>query len=146
MSKISRILVANRGEIAVRIIGACKDLGIETVSAVSEADRGSLPAKIADRAVCIGPPRAVDSYLRIKTLVAAALGTGSDAIHHGYGFLAEQPEMAEFCRDNNIIFIGPSPKILREMGNKLLPNSSYRDTIVWKPLSVCAMPLKISPC
>ena len=120
MSKISRILVANRGEIAVRIIGACKDLGIETVSAVSEADRGSLPAKIADRAVCIGTPRAVDSYLRIKTLVAAALGTGSDAIHPGYGFLAEQPEMAEFCRDNNVIFIGPSPKILREMGNKLL--------------------------
>lgn len=120
MNKISRVLVANRGEIAIRIIRACKDLGIETVAAVSEADRESLPARVADRTVCIGPPRALDSYLKIKTLLAAALGTGSDAIHPGYGFLAEQPQLAETCQEHGVIFIGPSPKNLREMGNKLL--------------------------
>ncbi|MFC1937198.1 acetyl/propionyl/methylcrotonyl-CoA carboxylase subunit alpha [Chloroflexota bacterium] len=120
MNHISRVLVANRGEIAVRIIRACKDLGIEAVAAVSEADRESLAAKIADRAVCIGPARALDSYLRIDTLVTAALGTGSDAIHPGYGFLAEQPELAEACEENGVIFIGPPPGSLREMGNKLM--------------------------
>ena len=120
MNKISRVLVANRGEIAIRIIRACKDLGIETVAAVSEADRESLPARVADRTVCIGPPKALDSYLKIKTLLAAALGTGSDAIHPGYGFLAEQPQLAETCQEHGVIFIGPSPKNLREMGNKLL--------------------------
>ena len=120
MTAISRILVANRGEIAARIIRACKDLGIETVAAVSDADRESLPAKQADHTVCIGPSRALDSYLRINTLVAAALGTKSDAIHPGYGFLSEQPEMAATCQKHGLIFIGPSPKNLREMGNKLL--------------------------
>ena len=120
MAAISRILVANRGEIAVRIIRACKDLGIETVAAVSEADRESLAAKQADHTVCIGPARALDSYLKINTLIAAALGTKSDAIHPGYGFLAEQPEMAEACQKHGLIFIGPSPENLRQMGNKLL--------------------------
>jgi acetyl-CoA carboxylase biotin carboxylase subunit len=120
MTTISRILVANRGEIAVRIIRACQDLGIETVAAVSEADRESLPARQADHTVCIGPSRALDSYLRIDTLIAAALGTKSDAIHPGYGFLAEHPEMAETCQKHGLIFIGPSPKNLREMGNKIL--------------------------
>jgi len=120
MKGLSRVLVANRGEIAVRIIKACRDLGIETVAAVSEADRDSLPARMADRAVCIGPARVLDSYLRVNTLVTAARGTGADAIHPGYGFLAEQPELAECCQENGIIFIGPSAKSLREMGNKLL--------------------------
>jgi acetyl-CoA carboxylase biotin carboxylase subunit len=120
MSGISRVLVANRGEIAVRIIKACRDLGIETVAAVSEADRDSLPARMADRSVCIGPARVLDSYLRVDTLVTAARGVGADAIHPGYGFLAEQPELAECCQKNGIIFIGPSAKSLREMGNKLL--------------------------
>ena len=120
MAAISRILVANRGEIAVRIIRACKDLGIETVAAVSEADRESLAAQQADYTVCIGPARALDSYLKLNTLIAAARGTKSDAIHPGYGFLAEQPEMAETCQKHGLIFIGPSPKNLREMGNKLL--------------------------
>ncbi|MEO0248216.1 MAG: biotin carboxylase N-terminal domain-containing protein, partial [candidate division WOR-3 bacterium] len=119
MREISRVLIANRGEIAVRIIRACRDIGIEAVAAVSEADRESLPARMADRAVCIGPPRALDSYLKVDTLIAAALGTRSDAIHPGYGFLAEQPELAESCEKHGVIFIGPSPENLRQMGNKL---------------------------
>ncbi len=120
MNRISRVLVANRGEIAVRIIRACKGLGIESVAAVSEADRESMAARIADRVVCIGPPRPVDSYLKADTLVCAALGTRSDAIHPGYGFLAEQPELAESCKKNNVIFIGPTAENLRQMGNKLV--------------------------
>ena len=120
MDGITRVLVANRGEIAVRIIRACRELGVETVLAVSEADRESLAARLADRAVCIGPPRARESYLKMETLIAAALGTGSNAIHPGYGFLAEQPEMADACQKHGVVFIGPSPKNLREMGNKLL--------------------------
>jgi acetyl-CoA carboxylase biotin carboxylase subunit len=127
MADICRVLIANRCEIAVRIIQVCKELGIETVAAISEADRESLPAKMADRAVCIGPARASDSYLRIDTLIAAALGTGSDAIHPGYGFLAEQPEMAEACEENGVIFVGPSPRNLREMGNKLLAREIVRN-------------------
>ncbi len=119
MKSISRVLVANRGEIAVRIIRACRSLGIEAVAAVSEADRESLPARMADCAVCIGPPRALDSYLNIPVLITAALGTKAEAIHPGYGFLAEQPELAEACRQNHLTFIGPSPANLRRMGNKL---------------------------
>ena len=119
MNNISRVLIANRGEIAVRIIRACKGLGIESVAAVSEVDRESLPAKMADRSVCIGPARALDSYLKIDTLITACLGTGSDAIHPGYGFLAEQPELVEACEKNNIIFIGPTADNIRQMGNKL---------------------------
>ncbi|MFC2012913.1 acetyl-CoA carboxylase biotin carboxylase subunit [Chloroflexota bacterium] len=120
MRDILRVLVANRGEIAVRIIRTCKGLGIESVVAVSDADRESMSAKMADRAICIGPPRALDSYLKIDTIITAALGTSSDAIHPGYGFLAEQPELAEACETHGVIFIGPSPKSLKEMGNKLL--------------------------
>ena len=120
MDGITRVLVANRGEIAVRIIRACRQLGIETVVAVSEADKESLAARLADRAVCIGPSRARESYLKMETLIAAALGTESNAIHPGYGFLAEQPEMADACQKHGVVFIGPSPKNLREMGNKLL--------------------------
>ena len=127
MNNISRVLVANRGEIAVRIIKACRDLGIESVAAVSEADQDSMAAKIADRVICIGPPRPTDSYLRADTLLCAALGTGSDAIHPGYGFLAEQPELAEFCRENNLIFIGPSAENLRQMGNKLLARKMVKE-------------------
>ena len=126
MAAISRILVANRGEIAVRIIRACKELGIETVAAVSEADKESLPAKQSDQTVCIGPSHALDSYLRIGTLITAAIGTQSDAIHPGYGFLAEQPEMAETCEKHDLLFIGPSPKSLRVMGNKLLARETVK--------------------
>jgi acetyl-CoA carboxylase biotin carboxylase subunit len=116
MNKISRVLVANRGEIAIRIMRACKDLGIETVAAVSEADRGSLPAKMADRTVCIGPPKAVDSYLRVKTLVTAALGTGSDAIHPGYGFLAK----------SNAQFVERIVSIAREYGREVATPTDAR--------------------
>jgi acetyl-CoA carboxylase biotin carboxylase subunit len=119
MKGISRVLIANRGEIAARILRTCRDLGIESVVAVSEADQDSLPAKIGDRAVCIGPPEPVRSYLQVGTIISAALGTGSDAVHPGYGFLAEQPELAEACADNGLIFVGPKPDNIRKMGDKL---------------------------
>jgi acetyl-CoA carboxylase biotin carboxylase subunit len=117
--KVARVLVANRGEIAVRVIRACQSLGIETVAAVSEADRESLAAKIANRAVCIGPPRSSDSYLKTATLVAAAQSTGCDALHPGYGFLSERAELARACADNKIIFIGPTAENITQMGDKL---------------------------
>jgi acetyl-CoA carboxylase biotin carboxylase subunit len=116
---VARVFVANRGEIAVRIIKACKILGIETVVAVSEADRESLAAKMADRAVCIGPPRSSDSYLKTGTLVAAAQATGCDALHPGYGFLSERAELAQACVDNKITFVGPSADQITKMGDKL---------------------------
>jgi acetyl-CoA carboxylase biotin carboxylase subunit len=120
MTTISRIFIANRGEIAVRIIKACKALGIESVLAVSEADRESMAAQMADRVVCIGPPRAQESYLKIDTIIAAARGTDSQAIHPGYGFLAEHPDLARLCTEHGVIFIGPPERCIREMGNKLL--------------------------
>jgi acetyl-CoA carboxylase biotin carboxylase subunit len=116
---VNRLLVANRGEIAVRIIKACRGLGIETVAAVSEADRDSLAAKIADRAVCIGPARSTDSYLKAENLVAAARGTGCDALHPGYGFLSERPELARACANNQITFVGPTAENITKMGDKL---------------------------
>ena len=116
---VRRVLVANRGEIAVRIIKACQSLGIETVAAVSEADRESLAAKLANRSVCIGPPRSTDSYLKTATLVAAAQATGCDALHPGYGFLAERAELAQACADNNVTFVGPSVQNITSMGDKL---------------------------
>lgn len=119
MKSISKLLIANRGEIAVRIIKTCKKLGIESVVAVSDADKESLAAQLADRSVCIGSSAARDSYLKVDSLVAAALGTKADAIHPGYGFLSETPELAEMCKKVDLTFIGPSPKCLRQMGNKL---------------------------
>jgi len=116
---LSRVLIANRGEIAVRIIRACRALGLETVLAVSEADRESLPARMADRVVCIGPASAQHSYLNVGAIVAAALGTGADAVHPGYGFLAESPELAEACAAYGLVFVGPRPEQIRLMGNKL---------------------------
>ena len=119
MKTFHRVLVANRGEIAVRVINACRELGIETVVTVSEADRESLAAKMADKAICIGPARATDSYLRPDTLVMAALGTGCEAIHPGYGFLSESASLSRLCKDNEIRFIGPSAKTIESMGNKI---------------------------
>lgn len=127
MDGINSVFIANRGEIALRIIRACKELGIASVLAVSEADRNSLPARVADRAVCIGPPQPIESYLRVKTIVMAALGTSSDAIHPGYGFLAEQPELGELCSQHDLIFIGPKPDNIRKMGDKLLARSMAKD-------------------
>jgi acetyl-CoA carboxylase, biotin carboxylase subunit len=116
---VTRVLVANRGEIAVRIIRACQSLGFETVAAVSEADRESLAAKMANRAVCIGPPRSSDSYLKTETLAAAAQSTGCDALHPGYGFLSERAELAQVCSDHKITFIGPTARNITQMGDKL---------------------------
>ena len=115
----SRILVANRGEIAVRVVRACQKLGVESVVAVSEADRNSLAARMATRAVCIGPAPSRDSYLRPEILVMAAKGTGSQAVHPGYGFLSERAAFSKLCADNGIVFIGPTPGVIEAMGDKL---------------------------
>jgi len=116
---IRRILIANRGEIAVRIIRTARALGIETVLAVSQADRESLGARMADRALCIGPARPADSYLRVETIVQAALGSGCDAIHPGYGFLSERAALARMCEDEGLIFIGPTAAQIEAVGDKL---------------------------
>lgn len=113
-----KVLIANRGEIALRIIRACKELGIETVAVYSEADRESLHVRFADDDVCIGPPPSRLSYLKIPAIIAAAEITGADAIHPGYGFLAENPEFAEACANSNITFIGPTAEQIRLMGDK----------------------------
>src|SRR5690349_1451703 len=113
-----KILIANRGEIALRVIRACRELEIETVAVYSDADRESLHVRFADDDVCIGPAPARDSYLKIPRLIAAAEITGADAIHPGYGFLAENAEFAETCLASNITFIGPTPEQIRVMGDK----------------------------
>ena len=113
-----KILIANRGEIALRVIRACRELGIETVAVYSEADRESLHVRFADDDVCIGPAPARESYLRIPRIIAAAEITGADAIHPGYGFLAENAEFAEICAASKITFIGPTPEQIRTMGDK----------------------------
>ena len=116
---ISRVLVANRGEIALRIVRACHEYGVEAVVATSAADRDSLAARTADRAVTIGPAKVADSYLAQDALLATALGTGCDAVHPGYGFLAENPDFADACEREGLIFVGPSGDMIRAMGNKL---------------------------
>jgi len=113
-----KILIANRGEIALRIIRTCKELGIKTVAVYSEIDRDSLHVVLADEAVCIGPAKSSDSYLKIPSIISAAMITGADAIHPGYGFLAENADFSEICADSNIKFIGPSPDAIRKMGDK----------------------------
>ena len=113
-----RVLIANRGEIALRIIRACKELGLETVAVYSEADRESLHVRFADEAVCIGPAPATESYLNIPRIIAAAEVTGSEAVHPGYGFLAENAEFSEICERAHLTFIGPTPHQIRSMGDK----------------------------
>jgi len=113
-----KVLIANRGEIALRVIRACRELGIQTVAVYSEADRESLHVRFADDDVCIGPPPSRDSYLKIPRIIAAAEITGADAIHPGYGFLAENAEFAETCAASNVTFIGPTPEQIRVMGDK----------------------------
>src|SRR5712692_5871497 len=113
-----RILVANRGEIALRVIRACRDLGIEVVAVFSEADRGAPYLDLADEAICIGPAPPADSYLNIPRLISAAEITDVQAIHPGYGFLSENPHFAEVCRSCNIEFIGPPSEAMRLLGNK----------------------------
>lgn len=113
-----KILIANRGEIALRIIRTCRELGIKTVAVYSEADRESLHVTFADEAVCIGPPQSKDSYLKIPLLISAAHITGADAIHPGYGFLAENASFSEICAESGLKFIGPSPEMINAMGDK----------------------------
>jgi acetyl-CoA carboxylase biotin carboxylase subunit len=113
-----KVLIANRGEIALRVIWACKELGLKTVAVYSEADAGGLHVRFADEAVCIGPPRNIESYLNIPAIISAAEITGADAIHPGYGFLSESAYLAEICEACNIRFIGPGPQAIRLMGDK----------------------------
>lgn len=115
---MKKILIANRGEIAVRIIRAAKELGIKTVAVYSEADKDSLHVKLADEAVCIGPASVSESYLKIPNIIAAAEITGADAIHPGYGFLSENARFAKICRIHNLIYIGPSHECIKKMGDK----------------------------
>src|SRR5688572_17520192 len=122
-----KVLVANRGEIALRVIRACKELDIQTVAIYSEADRESLHVRFADDDVCIGPPPARESYLRIPRIIAAAEITGADAIHPGYGFLAENAEFAETCEASNITFIGPTAAQIRVMGDKAAARKAMQE-------------------
>lgn len=115
---IEKVLVANRGEIAVRIIRACKELGIRTVAIYSEADKGALHTKLADEAICVGPAASAKSYLNIKNILEAACLTGADSIHPGFGFLSENAKFAKMCEESNIKFIGPKSNVIDLMGNK----------------------------
>ncbi|HID93532.1 MAG TPA: hypothetical protein EYP60_05485 [bacterium (Candidatus Stahlbacteria)] len=125
---IKKILIANRGEIAVRIIRACRELSIPTVAAYSSADRTSLHVQLADEAICVGPPAPAESYLNVDAIINAAKETGADAIHPGYGFLAENHHFAKRCEDEGIIFIGPNSTALRLVGDKLESRETMEST------------------
>ena len=120
-----KLLIANRGEIALRIIRTCKEMGIKTVAVYSTADRESLHVRFADEAVCIGPPQSKDSYLSMSRILAAAEITNADAIHPGYGFLSENSKFSALCRDHGIKFIGATPEQIDQMGDK----SNAKDTM-----------------
>ncbi|WP_274651752.1 acetyl-CoA carboxylase biotin carboxylase subunit [Paenibacillus humicola] len=128
--KFSKILIANRGEIAVRIIRACRELGIQTVAVYSEADRESLHVRLADEAYCIGPVASKDSYLNLTNIMSVATLTGCDAIHPGYGFLAENADFAEICETCNVTFIGPSPEAISKMGDKSVAKQTMKSADV----------------
>jgi acetyl-CoA carboxylase biotin carboxylase subunit len=122
-----RVLVANRGEIAVRVIRSLHELEIEAVAVYSTADRDALHVRLADHAVCIGPPAAAESYLRISNVVAAAETTDCDAVHPGYGFLAENAEFVRACDENDLVFIGPTADVVEQMGDKVRAKEALRD-------------------
>jgi acetyl-CoA carboxylase, biotin carboxylase subunit len=122
----SRVLVANRGEIAVRVIRALHELGVEAVAIYSTADRDALHVRLADQAVCVGPPTAAESYLRIPSVIAAAETTGCQAVHPGYGFLAENPAFVEACVDNDLVFVGPPAGVMATMGDKISAKQAMR--------------------
>ena len=121
-----KILIANRGEIAMRVIRACKELGIKTVAVHSTADKDSLHVTFADEAVCVGPAPSKDSYLSMPKIISAAEITNADAIHPGYGFLSENAEFSEICRDYGIKFIGASPEMIRSMGDKATAKATMK--------------------
>jgi acetyl-CoA carboxylase biotin carboxylase subunit len=125
-----KILIANRGEIALRVICACKELGIKTVAVYSDADRNSLHVRFADEAICIGPPRSSESYLNIPSVISAAEITGVEAIHPGYGLLSENANFAEVCETSHIKFIGPPPEVIRLMGEKEKARLAMKDAKV----------------
>jgi acetyl-CoA carboxylase, biotin carboxylase subunit len=122
----SRVLIANRGEVAVRVIRTLHELGIEAVAVYSLADRDAMHVRVADRAVCIGPPTPADSYLKIPSIVAAATTTRCEAVHPGWGFLAESPAFAEACADNELVFVGPRPETMTRMGDKVQAKEELR--------------------
>jgi acetyl-CoA carboxylase, biotin carboxylase subunit len=113
-----KVLIANRGEIALRIQRAAKELGVKTVQVYSKADENSLPVLLADESICIGPGPSTDSYLNIRNLLSAAIVTGAEAVHPGYGFLSENAQFAEKCEEHNLVFIGPKPQNIRDIGDK----------------------------
>ena len=123
---IRKLLIANRGEIAVRIIRACREMGIATVAVYSEADEESLHTQLADEAICIGPGPSAQSYLNMEQIISATMVSGADAIHPGFGFLSENARFAKLCQQCNITFIGPSAEIINRMGNK----SEARNTMM----------------
>lgn len=122
----NKVLIANRGEIALRVIRACKEMGIKTVAIFSEADKESTHVRLADEAICIGPAPSNRSYLNIPNIISAATVSGAEAIHPGYGFLAENPNFAEMCDDAGIVFIGPSAQAMETMGSK----AKARETMI----------------
>src|SRR2546423_14914994 len=123
----NKVLIANRGEIALRVICACKELGVRTVAVYSEADRNSLPVRFADEAICIGPPRSAESYLNIPAVISAAEIANVEAVHPGYGLLAENANFAEVCQMSEIKFIGPRPEVTRLMGEKEKARAAMKD-------------------
>jgi Biotin carboxylase, N-terminal domain len=124
---MKRVLIANRGEIAVRVNRTCRDMGMETVQVYSHADRDSLAVRLADRSVCIGNPRSSESYLNARLLVSAGVAFQADAVHPGYGFLSENKDFAELCIEQGITWIGPPPDLIRLMGNKVAARKAASD-------------------
>lgn len=123
----SKILIANRGEIAVRVIRACREMGVHTVAVFSQADQNMLHVNLADESICIGPPLAKDSYLNMEAILSAAIGTGAQAIHPGYGFLSESAKFAQLCEKCNITFIGPPAEVISRMGDKDAAKRAMRE-------------------